>query len=117
MTTRLEAAREAVHNTVRMYAPVHISFSEEATRRLNVALAEVEAAAVEAAKPHAPPVLPAATGPAPDLVKLNEPTQAQPGAVGNMGGPDPATLPPASVETAPPPFVGKPTTKGGKSKG
>jgi len=101
MTTRLEAARAAVHNTVRMYAPVHVTFSEEATRRLNVALAEVEAAAVDAAKPGALAVPPAVSGPAPDLVKLNEPTQAQPGAVGNMGGPDPADLPPPAVETAP----------------
>lgn len=112
MTARLEAARAAVFSTVRMYAPVHQDFSAEAVRQLTKALAEVEAAAVEAHKPAAPPVPPLETGPAPDLVKLNEPTQAQPGAVGGMSLPDPVPLNPPEVETAP----NAPTPAKGKSK-
>lgn len=114
MTARLEAARAAVFATVQMYAPVHAQFSAEATRQLTKALAEVEAAAVDAVKPAAAPIPPLDAGPAPDLVKLNEPTQAQPGAVGNMSAPDPAELPSAAAEVAASTPAAAPAPKAGK---
>lgn len=105
MTARLEAARAAVFATVQMYAPVHAAFSAEATRQLTIALAEVEAAAIDSAKPGLPAVPPPQIGPAPDLVKFNEPTPAQPGAVSSMSLPDPVALAP------PAPKAGKAKSK------
>jgi len=115
MTTRLEAARAAVFATVRMYAPVHQNFSDEATRQLTKAIAEVESAAVDAAKPGLPAVPPLDTGPAPDLVKLNEPAAALPGAVGGMSA-DTVAAPTAPLN---PPEVEQSAKapKAGKSKG
>ncbi len=97
MTARLDAARAAVFATVRMYAPVHQDFSAEASRRLTIALADLEAAAVEAAKPAAPPVPPLDPGATPEAAKFNPPTAAQPDAVGKVTAPDPVPLetPPA----------------------
>lgn len=100
MTARLEAARAAVHTTVRMYAPAHQNFSEEATRQLNKAIAELEAAAVEANKP-ATPVPPVDVPPAPPAVALNMPASSE--AVGEPTAPDPVKLPAPEVETAPKP--------------
>jgi hypothetical protein len=93
MTARVEAAREGIRNVVRMYAPVHRNFSDEATNALNKALAEHEAAVVEANKPGAPPVIPPPQTPSPDLVKLNEPARSE--AVGDpTHHPAPVALPP-----------------------
>lgn len=108
MTARLEAARVAVLATVQQYMPAHRTFSDEGTRRLKGALAELEAAAVDAAKPGAPPVLPISTEPAPDLVKLNEPAAALPGGIGGMSAdtvapptePAPAPLASPAAEVA-----------------
>jgi hypothetical protein len=89
MTARLEAARAAVHTAVKMYAPVHAAFSDEATRQLNKALGELEAAAVDAhkaAQPPAPPVVP----PAPAPVAFVPPVREE--AAGPVTAPAPAEL-------------------------
>lgn len=116
MTDRITKAREAVLATVRMYAPIHASFSAEATRRLNDALTELHNAVVEATlagmpqTPVASPVDPKATS----IVKLNEPhEERQPDAVGEPEPHAPVPLPTPADQAA-----GKPVSKGkGKSSG
>lgn len=99
MTARLETARTGIHNVVQMYMPMHQSFTEEGTRQLNKAIAELEAAAVDAAKGLKPATPAVPTGPAPDLVKLNEPA-AGVDDIEPPTAPMPAPLPVPSAEIA-----------------
>lgn len=48
MSERLIAARAALLNTVKRYAPVNVTFSAEAERRLGAAMSELETAAAQA---------------------------------------------------------------------
>lgn len=89
MTARLVAARIAVLNTVRMYAPVHQNFSAEAERQLYRALADVESAAVEA-HVEAHPVAPIDPRPPLPPVTFNPPPT--PDAVGEVSHPAPLPL-------------------------
>lgn len=60
MTVRLSTARAAVHAILAVYKPVHVHITPDYEQKLDVALGELEAAAVEAAQPPAvvtpPPV-------------------------------------------------------------
>lgn len=63
-TPQLQAARAALVSAVRLYAPVHNALSQDATRALETAMDNLQAAAVAAAQvPATPPPVPASAQP------------------------------------------------------
>lgn len=64
MNSSLQAARAALVAAVRMYAPVHTAMTNDATRALETAMDNLQAAAVAAAQvPAAAPPVPAGAQP------------------------------------------------------